>query len=154
MDRKYRQQGYQDNPRESRERRPSPAAARPLTPEERAQQRASRHAVQREANEVMRCPNCGRNVVGFGAVGFASLCPHCAAPLHACRACRHFDTGARWECRAEIPAPVPEKSKANECTLFAARLVLDATGKRAAGSGSGPGAAHDPKSQFESLFKR
>jgi hypothetical protein len=98
----------------------------------------------------MRCPNCGRNVIGFGTVGFETLCPHCAAPLHACRACRHFDTSARWECRAAILAQVPEKSKANTCTFFEARLVLDATGKRTGTSG----ASNDPKSQFESLFKR
>jgi predicted RNA-binding Zn-ribbon protein involved in translation (DUF1610 family) len=149
MNRKYRQQGYQDSPREPRERGRTPPA-QPLTPEERAQLRASRHAVQREANEVMRCPNCGRNVVAFGTVGFETLCPHCTAPLHACRACRHFDTSARWECRAAIPAHLPEKSKANTCTFFEARLVLDATGKRTGASG----ASNDPKSQFESLFKR
>jgi len=150
MNRKYRQQGYQDSPRESSRERPRTPPAAPLSPEERAQLRASRHAVQREANEVMRCPNCGRNVVAFGAVGFESLCPHCAAPLHACRACRHFDTSARWECRAPIAASVPEKSKANTCTHFEARLVLDATGKRTGTAASGS----DPKSQFENLFKR
>src|SRR5262245_25055339 len=149
MERKYRQQGYQDAPRADRERKRTPAVT-PLTPEERAQQRSLRHAVQREAHEVLRCPNCGRDVVASGAVGFDSRCPHCAAPLHACRACRHFDTSARWECRAPIPAAVPEKSKANDCTLFAARLVLDATGKRTAAAGG----SSDPKSMFENLFKR
>jgi predicted RNA-binding Zn-ribbon protein involved in translation (DUF1610 family) len=149
LDRKYRQQGYQDAPRADRERKRT-APVVPLTPEERAQQRALRHAVQREANEVLRCPNCGRDVVATGAVGTDSRCPHCAAPLHACRACRHFDTSARWECRAPIPAAVPEKSKANDCALFAARLVLDATGKRTAAAGG----STDPKSMFENLFKR
>ena len=149
MDRKYRQQGYQDSSRSDRERKRTPPIT-PLTPEERAQQRALRHAVQREASEVLRCPNCGRNVIASGTLGQASLCPHCAAPLHACRACRHFDTSARWECRADIAASVPEKSKANDCSSFSARLVLDATGKRAAAVGS----SNDPKSMFENLFKR
>jgi hypothetical protein len=149
MERKYRQQGYQDSSRSDRERKRTPPVT-PLTPEERAQQRALRHAVQREANEVLRCPNCGRDVIATGAVTADSRCPHCAAPLHACRACRHFDTSARWECRAPIPAAVPEKSKANDCALFAARLVLDATGKRTAAAGG----SSDPKSMFENLFKR
>lgn len=151
MDRKYGHKGYQDSSRDdrARERKRTPPPT-PLTPEERAQQRSLRHAVSREANEVMRCPNCGRSIVASGTVGFESACPHCAAPLHACRACRNFDTSARWECRAAITAPVTEKSKANSCTLFEARLVLDATGKRAAPSG----ASNDPKSQFENLFKR
>jgi predicted RNA-binding Zn-ribbon protein involved in translation (DUF1610 family) len=149
MERKYGHKGYQESSREDRDRTRTPPP-KPMTPEERAQHRSLRHAVQREAQEVMRCPNCGRDVVASGAVGTDSICPHCAAPLHACRACRHFDTGARWACRATIEAPVAEKSKANACTLFEARLVLDATGKRTATAGT----SNDPKSQFENLFKR
>ena len=149
MERKYGHKGYQDSSREDRDRQRTPPQ-KPLSPEERAQQRSLRHAVQREAQEVMRCPNCGRDIVASGAVGMDSKCPHCAAPLHACRACRHFDTGARWACRAEIAAPVSEKSKANACTHFEARLVLDATGKRTATTGT----SNDPKSQFENLFRR
>ena len=148
MDRKYGHKGYQDSSREDRERKHAPVT--PLTPEERAQQRSLRHAVQREANEVLRCPKCGKNVAASGAIAPDTRCPHCAAPLHACRACQHFDSSARWECRATITDHVPDKSTANACTSFAARLVLDATGKRTGSSGS----SNDPKSQFESLFKR
>lgn len=149
MDRKYNHKGYQDSSRDDRDRKRTPPAAA-LTPEERAQQRSLRHAVAREANEVLRCPNCGRNVVASGTVSTDAACPHCAAPLHACRACRHFDTSARWECRASIASPVTDKSKANTCPSYAARLVLDATGKRTGSSGT----SNDPKSQFENLFKR
>jgi len=149
MERKYGHKGYQDSSRDDRDRQRTPPQ-QPLSPEERAQQRSLRHAVQREAQEVMRCPNCGRDVVASGAVGMESKCPHCAASLHACRACRHFDTGARWACRADIAAPVPEKSKANACTHFGARLVLDATGKLTGTTGT----SNDPKSQFENLFRR
>jgi len=149
MERKYGHKGYQESSRDDRDRKRTPPP-QPLTPEERAQQRSLRHAVQREAQEVLRCPNCGRNVIASGLVTAESLCPHCAAPLHACRACRHFDTSARWACRAQVPAPIAEKSKANDCALFEGRFVLDATGKRTSGGGT----ASDPKSQFESLFKR
>lgn len=151
MDRKYRQRGYQDSGRDDRARGPAPQAPRkPLTPEEKAQLRGLRHATQREANEVLRCPDCGRNIQAFGAVGFDSTCPHCNAPLHTCRACRHFDSSARWECRAPITERVTDKGKPNSCPSYEARLVLDATGKRTGGSSSGG----DPKSQFENLFKR
>jgi hypothetical protein len=150
MDRKYGHKGYQDSSRDDRDRDRKRAPVTPLTPEERAQQRALRHAVQREANEVLRCPNCGKNVAASGAVSTETRCPHCAAPLHACRACLHFDSSARWECRAPITAPVADKSKANTCASFAARLVLDATGKRTGTSGT----SNDPKSQFANLFKR
>jgi hypothetical protein len=145
---KYRQRGYRDSERDDRNR-PKAPPAKPLTPEERAQQRALKHAVAREANEVIRCPNCGRNVQALGAITIETRCPHCAAALHCCRSCRHFDTSARWECRQQIPERVPDKGKANTCAFFEARLVLDATGKRTGTSSSG-----DPKSQFESLFKR
>ena len=153
MDRKYGHKGYQESSRDDRDRdRGGDRKSRPapLTPEERAQQRSLRHAVSREANEVLRCPNCGKNVAASGAVSPDTRCPHCASPLHACRACRHFDSSARWGCRADIQEAVADKAKANTCALFSARLVLDATGKRAGPAGS-PG---DPKSQFDSLFKR
>lgn len=146
MPMKYRQRGYREADR-NEERRPEPVPQ--LTPEERAQQRSLRHAVSREANDVVRCHNCGRNVQAFGAITAETVCPSCSAPLHCCRACRHFDTASRWECRAEIPERVPDKGKANSCALFEARLVLDATGKRTVGP-----ASNDPKSAFENLFKR
>jgi len=148
MSQKYRQRGYRESEHADRDR-PKPPPMKTLTPEERAQQRASRHAVSREAAEVLRCPNCGRNVQAIGAIAFESTCPHCNAALHSCRACLHFDSSARWECRQQIPERVPDKGKANKCALFEARLVLDATGKR---SGTPP--SNDPKSAFESLFKR
>ncbi len=152
MDRKYGHKGYQESSRDDRDRdRKSRPAVSPLTPEERAQQRSLRHAVSREANEVLRCPKCGKNVPASGAIAPETNCPHCNAPLHACRACQHFDTSARWECRAPITAPVTDKSKANTCPSYAARLVLDATGRRTGPTG---GASSDPKSQFENLFKR
>ncbi len=153
MSRKYRQPGYQDSDREGDRERRRPPAKKPLTPEERAQLRSLKHATQREAVEVVRCPNCGRNVQSSGAITTDTACPHCSAPLHSCRACRHFDTSARWECRLweKLPARVPDKAAANSCTSFEARLVLDATGKRA---GTAAGASQDPKALFNSLFKR
>lgn len=144
---KYRQRGYKDSDREA-DRAPRPKPQQ-LTPEERAQQRSLRHAVQREAAEVVRCHNCGRSVSAFGAIGPETSCPNCNVSLHCCRACRQFDTSARWECRATIPEHVADKGKANSCALFEARIVLDATGKRT----SAP-ASNDPKALFDSLFKR
>jgi hypothetical protein len=148
LSQKYRQQGYKDTDWQDRARR-TPPPQKPLTPEEKAQQRSLKHALNREANEVVRCPDCGRNIQAIGAIGPETTCPHCNAPLHSCRACRHFDTAARWECRADVPERVPDKGKANACTLYDARLVLDATGRRTGTPQSG-----DPKSAFDNLFKR
>jgi len=100
---------------------------------------------------VLRCHNCGRGVFDFGAITESSDCPHCASALHCCRNCLQFDSAARWQCRAEISEAVADKTKANRCELFEARLVLDSTGRRSGSAGSKSG---DPRSQFESLFRR
>jgi len=152
MSRKYRHNGYMDSDRRDDrdpERRKPPPRTKPLTPEDRAQLRGVRHATQREANEVVRCPTCGANVQAVGAIAQETHCPQCSQPLHCCRACRHFDSAARWECRADIKERVGDKLKLNTCDLYSARLVLDATGKRV----NAP-SPDDPKARFDSLFKR
>ena len=101
MERKYGHKGYQESSREDRDRSQRPAQ-KPLSPEERAQQRSLRHAVAREASEVLRCPNCGRDVPASGAVA--------------------------TEIRQELQACVgPEMSVAVEVVDD---LPLDASGKR------------------------
>jgi hypothetical protein len=122
-----------------------------LTQEERIQKRSLRHAIDREAKEVLRCHVCGRSVFDLGTITRTTACPHCSAALHCCRTCTHFDSGARWQCRAEIEQPVSDKSKANQCKLYSPRLVLDVTGRRSTGSGGGKGG--DARSRFEDLFK-
>ena len=155
MSPKYRHRGYQDaNRDDDRERsRPQSPPRNDLTTEERIQRRSLRHAMDREANEVLRCPVCGRGLSNFGAIGKSSNCAHCNAALHCCRACLHFDSAARWQCRAEIEQAVSDKNGANDCSKFGPRLVLDSTGRRTTKPGGG-GAPEDPRSAFESLFKR
>ncbi len=151
MSRKYRMPGYQDSGRkDDRGGDRSEAPRRELTREERIQKNSLRHAIDREANEVVRCPNCGRN--GDGAIGADSRCNHCAAPLRCCRTCKQFDTSARFQCRAPIETALGDKNKANSCTHYAPSLVLDVTGRRSPKGRNGGGS--DPRSQFESLFKR
>ena len=148
MTSKYRQPGYQDSDREDKER-PASQQRKELSFEERIQRRSMRKATDREAREVVRCHACGRNVEDFATIGSATNCLHCNAPLHCCRLCKHFDSSARWQCRAEITAAVPDKNKANQCGQYEPRLVLDFTGRR--------GSKHRPnnaKSAFDDLFKR
>ncbi|MEE8411541.1 MAG: hypothetical protein V3S47_03495 [Acidobacteriota bacterium] len=152
MSRKYRHQGYQDSNRDDdrggRDRSGPPRSE--LTHEERIQRNSLRHAIDREANEVVRCPNCGR--AGDGAIGVDTRCNHCAAPLRCCRTCKQFDTGSRFQCRASIERAIGDKNKANNCTHYSPRLVLDVTGRRSPRGRNG--GSSDPRSQFESLFKR
>jgi len=152
MSRKYRQPGYQESDREPQRDAHRPPAAQNLTTEERIQRRSLRHATAREATEVVRCHECGGHIPGLEAIARDTACPSCRAPLHCCRACRHFDTGARWQCRAAIPAPIAHKTQPNDCAEYAPRLVLDATGRRSE-SPHNPGAG-GPRAQFDNLFKR
>ena len=148
MSPKYRHRGYRDSDREERER-PRAPANKNLTQEERIQRRSLRHAIDREANEILRCHNCGRALQNLETISAETACPHCNAPLHCCRTCRHFDTAAPRQCRAEIVESVGDKNKANRCPKYEARRVLDATGRRSSTPNS-----NDPRSAFDNLFKR
>ena len=79
------------------------------------------------------------------------MCAQCGAPLHCCRNCAHFDTGARWECREPIEKAVLDKTAANECAHFKPNTVLDATGRRSGSPSSGGG---DARAAFDALFKK
>ncbi len=124
MDRKYRQKGYQDSaPHEGR------GGGRAEVPK-RLEGAPKGRGAERNRAEVFRCKLCGeRNDPDVAAT---SLCRKCRAPLHACNQCRHFDGGARWQCRQEIPAPVVSKSAANDCAFYAPAVTLDLTGAKAA----------------------
>jgi predicted RNA-binding Zn-ribbon protein involved in translation (DUF1610 family) len=155
---KYRHRGYRDTEYKDERARPrsAPPAKREVPDEQRFQIRSMRHAMDREAHEVLRCHSCGRGVTDLGTITSSSTCPHCPAALHCCRNCRHFDSAARWQCRAPIAAQIADKIGANDCDKFEPRLVLDATGRRnvrPSANGNG-GTSTDPRSQFESLFKR
>lgn len=153
MSQKYRHRGYRENERRDERERgrdrgtPPPRA---ISPEQRAQIRSLRKATDRETQEVVRCPTCGRNVENTGRITRDTRCPNCSADLRCCRTCTHFDSGARWECRARIEVRVPDKTRANDCPQFEPRLQLDATGRRS-NLRSGP---VDPRTAFENLFKR
>ena len=153
---KYRQHGYKDSEQDDQRDRPHQPRRDNLTKEENYQRRSLRHATNREANEVVRCPTCGRGIAAMAAITPDTTCPHCASAIHCCRACRHFDSGSRWQCRTEITERIDDKNKPNRCSLYAPRLVLDSTGRRAAPAVTGESrpSSDDPKSQFENLFKR
>ncbi len=161
MSRKYNHQGYQDSSRDDDRPRSQegqrggdrpkgkPQGTDRLTNVERIQQRSLRRATTREANEVVRCHECGRSVQTLETINHDSTCPSCSAGLHCCRTCKHFNSGARWQCNAEIAAAVSDKGKANRCSHYVPRLVLDSTGRRTSTE-----RVDDPKSAFENLFKR
>ena len=159
MSRKYRQAGYQDSDRDrDGGRQASPRPRRELSFEEKIQRKSMRHAIDRETREVLRCFVCGHTEEDHGAIGYQSGCSKCQSPLHCCRNCAHFNTGARWQCSKPIEQPVGDKTKANQCDQYRARLVLDHTGRRSRQSsptrGPSSSMSRDPREAFNNLFKR
>jgi len=125
-DRKYRHKGYQDGARTGGNRDAGFSPDRP----QRLEGAPKGRGAERNREEVFRCKVCGER--NDPEVASAAACRKCGAALHACAQCRFFDGAARWQCRQPIPAPIPAKSKANECTFYAPAVSLDLTGAKAA----------------------
>lgn len=150
---KYRQQGYKDSgPRESRgggggfDDRPQRLEGAPRG-----------RGADRPSVEVFRCKKCGEKA----QPDFTSdaTCRKCGDALHACAQCRHFDSGARFQCRKEIPALIASKTKQNDCALFEPSVSLDltvrsASGSSSGGNASGKGSASPGRSAFDQLFNK
>ena len=133
-DQKYRQRGYQDEPR--RPERPKPAG-----PRERPE--GPRTPNLMGYREVFRCTRCGN--IESTEIGSLSTCGKCGVPLHACIHCDAFDPGARFECREVIPARVSPKDTTNACTLFAPRRTVEKE--------TGSTAPKSARKAFDDLFK-
>lgn len=145
-DRKYKQRGYMESERSSG----SSSGPRPPL-KERLEGSPRGRTAGGFGPEVFRCARCGKLQQAFGEVATDSLC-ECGADLHTCTNCKFFDTSARWECRADIPARVAPKDARNECELFTPRIVKDLTADK--GSGGRPQTPDDARKAFEDLFKK
>ncbi len=139
-DRKYRQKGYQDGARTGGPRDGGFAPDRPA----RLAGAPKGRGAERNRDEVFRCKVCGEK--NDPEVKADAACRKCGAALHACNQCRHFDGAARWQCRADIPAPIAATSKANACALYAPVVSLDLTGAKAAET------PDQARSAFDRLF--
>jgi hypothetical protein len=96
--------------------------------------------------QVFRCARCGH--IEGADVGSASRCGKCGVPLRACVHCAAFDSGARFECRENVPARVSPKDAANSCQFFAPRVSVEReTGSTPAAGGS------SARKAFDDLFK-
>jgi hypothetical protein len=144
-DRKYRQHGYQDEPRAREPRREKPAAE-PRAPGRPLQDASGPKTPNLMAShEVFRCSRCG-NRLGV-AVEADARCSRCGVDLHACIQCVSFDTSARFECSQEaLTARVAPKDARNLCPLFAPRTTVE----RQTGTPQGPPSA---RQAFDDLFK-
>jgi hypothetical protein len=139
-ERKYRQRGYQDDPRD-RERQ-GPKGTKPAQgPREKPEGPKTPNLMA--SHEVFRCSRCGNRLAL--PVESDSRCSRCGVDLHSCIQCTSFDTSARFECMQSIAARVAPKDAKNLCTLFTARTTVE----RQTGT-PGPTTA---RQAFDDLFK-
>jgi hypothetical protein len=137
-DRKYRQRGYQDEPRDRAPR----DATRPAPTRERGP-REPRAPNLPGFRTIVRCSRCGHPATD--AILLDTRCTRCGADLHACAQCVSFDTAAPFECVESIPVRISPKDARNTCTLFEARTTVE----RETGSSGPP----DARKAFDDLFK-
>jgi hypothetical protein len=146
-DRKYRQRGYQDEPREPRERRPeqqkkeyAPRGQPPVQP---------KTFNMPGFREVVKCARCGAELTVASAWSGTGTCARCGADLHSCAQCAHFDTSAAFECQKPISARVSPKDTRNDCPHFEPRTTIERETK----SSSVPSSPSSAKKAFDDLFK-
>lgn len=161
-DRKYRTNGYLDNSHSSNGNgnngngaRPKPNGPRP--PLDITGPRLPR-LVQTVA--ASRCYSCATTLPPGTA--FDGPCPKCGAQLHCCKQCSHFEPSTRFQCNKPVPARIPVKDQANDCSLFSPRVTVAREGSY---SQSGPRPvtgintppprnASDARDAFDRLFKK
>jgi hypothetical protein len=146
-DRKYRQRGYQDDPRDRerqgrkdlsrRPRRGRPVVSCRMPPGPKTPNLMASH-------EVFRCARCGNRL--SVPVDLDARCSRCGVDIHSCINCMSFDTSARWECTQSLTARVAPKDERNACTLFEPRTTVE----RQTGTPAGPPSA---RQAFDDLFK-
>jgi hypothetical protein len=148
-DRKYRQRGYQDEPREPRQEQPkkppAPRAPGRLLQDERGPKTPNLMA----SHEVFRCSRCGNRL--SLPVALDARCSQCGVELHSCIQCVSFDTSARFECaQTSLTTRVSPKDARNTCSLFAPRTTVERqTGSPTSGSNTTTSA----RQAFDDLFK-
>ena len=147
-DRKYRQRGYQDEPRDRDRQAPRGPKAPPA---ERAPGRQLQDAAGPKtpnlmaSHEVFRCARCG-NLLAV-PVEADARCARCGVDIQSCVNCVSFDTSARWECaQTTLTARVAPKDERNTCALFEPRTTVE----RQTGTPAGPPSA---RQAFDDLFK-
>ena len=142
-DRKYRQRGYQDDPREPR-RDQKPAEKKEYAP--RGQPPLAPKTFNMPGfREVVRCARCGHELTVAAVWSPDATCARCGAELHACAQCAHFDTIAPFECQQPIPTRVSPKDARNACTFFEPRTTVERETKSVAPTSA--------RKAFDDLFK-
>jgi ribosomal protein S27E len=145
-DRKYRQRGYQDDPREPRRDQQRPAEKKEYAP--RGQPPVAPKTFNMPGfREVVRCARCGNELTVAAVWSPEARCTRCGADLHTCGQCVNFDTGAAFECQKPVRVRISPKDARNTCEFFEPRATIERETKS---SSSGPPSA---RKAFDDLFK-
>ncbi len=153
-DRKYRQRGYMEYDRDTREpgrKREEGRRSGPRLPIDVTGPRLPRLV---QTVTAARCYNC--SVTLPPGTDFNGNCPKCGVALHCCKQCAHFEPSTRFQCLKPIPERIAAKDKANECTWFEPRVTVarEASSVNTPFVGSGPRTPADARLAFDSLFKK
>jgi hypothetical protein len=159
-DRKYRQNGYQDG---SAARQSDTKAERFTPPRHPMEITAPRLPRMVRNVTASRCYNCAATLPAD--FNFALPCPKCAAELHCCKQCTHFDSAAHFQCAQPITERITAKDKPNECALFAPRVTVardssvpqpppKAVAAAAPATPHVSRTVHNARAAFENLFKK
>lgn len=142
-DRKYRQRGYQDEPREPR-RENRPAEKKDYVP--RGQPPIAPKTFNMPGfREVVRCARCGGELTVAIAWSADGRCERCGAELHACAQCVSFDSGAAFECQKPVPVRISPKDARNQCALYEPRTTVERETRSVAPTSA--------RKAFDDLFK-
>jgi len=148
-DRKYRQRGYQDEPRDRTPREKS--APKPVEPHAPGRQLQSASGPKTPnlmaSHEVFRCSRCGTLLAL--PVAADGRCTKCGVGLHSCIQCVSFDTGARFECGQPLLARVSPKDDNNTCAHFAPRTTVE---RQTSTPAQQSPATNSAKKAFDDLF--
>ncbi|MDA2935020.1 hypothetical protein MYX82_11865 [Acidobacteria bacterium AH-259-D05] len=140
MSKKYRQQGYQEDSGDQREKR-------------RSQPKLSREGPRSPRmpgfHQVRRCAMCGVQLPqSFSDIEVSSQCPKCQADLYTCKNCVYFDPASRFECTQPISQRISRKDVKNDCRYFEARTTIEKI------TTAGSQQPQDARDAFENLFKK
>lgn len=143
-DRKYRQRGYQDEPREPRREQPAGAPRKEYAPRGQPPDRPKTFNMP-GFREAVRCARCGNELVPASAWSVEGSCPRCGADLHTCAQCGYFDTSATFECQRPIRVRVSPKDARNTCTEYEPKITVERETKSVAPTSA--------RKAFDDLFK-
>jgi hypothetical protein len=147
-DRKYRQRGYMDDPRDREQHKPAPKPVEPRAPGRQLQSaNGPKTPNLMSSHEVFRCSRCG-NLLAL-PVEDGGKCARCGVDLHSCVQCVSFDTSARFECTQAIAVRVAPKDEKNTCALFAPRTTVE---RQTSTPAQQSPASNSAKKAFDDLF--